>query len=104
MLCPAGCAGRPVERPDDSRLLVQVLDRLALIPDMIPGGQRVDPQVEHLAGRVARNAGPARQIFTVGQDDVGGVALAQAGKEMPDRFAARLSVNVADEEDAHYLA
>jgi len=71
---------------------------------MVAGGQHRDPQTEHFAGRISGNAGATGHIFAVGHHHVWVMLFAQARKEVPDRPAARLSVNIPDKENTHYLA
>jgi hypothetical protein len=71
---------------------------------VVSGGHGGNPEAKHLPGGFPRHTRAAGHVLAVGQHYIRLQLSAQAGKEKPDRSAARLGVDVADEENPHYLA
>ena len=67
---------------------------------MITGGEGGDSELEHLVGGVPVDPRPSSHVLAIGDDHVRRVVLPHAREKKPDRFAARLPHDVADEENA----
>ena len=55
-----------VRRTQQARLAREVIVNFALVPDMIAGGQDVEPVAEQILGQLRRDPESARGIFRVG--------------------------------------
>ena len=96
---PRRRALRVVGRPDDPLLPVEVGIRFPLVPDVVAAGDHVDTQIEQLAGGLLGDAEAACQIFAIGNDQIGGMAVHQAVQFAGNRLAAGLPHKVAHEEN-----
>ena len=91
--------GRPLP------LALQVVDDLALVPDVIAGGEDVDAEVEKLVDDLRSDAEAAGGVFAVGDNQVDAVLL------LTSRADARWTMvrpgpseDVADEENAQCVS
>ena len=76
----SGRAGRIIRRPDDPVGLVERAAELALVPDVVAGGDEVDAGREHLVGGLLREPEAAGGVFAVGDHEIDVVLFAeQAG-------------------------
>ena len=96
----AGCAGGVVERTQQARFDPDVVERLALVPDVVARGHDVDPGVENLLAHLARDAEAGGGVLRVGDDEVDLVIRAQRGHAAADEVASRAADDVADEEES----
>jgi hypothetical protein len=78
---------------------LEVFNDLALVPDVISGGHHVDPQIEKLFRQGRRDSEASRGIFAVGDDQVGGVLLAQFGQAIFYDRSPRTAKNVTDKKN-----
>ena len=84
-------------RPQNSRLLREVRNYCALIPDVISGCQDVDISLEKFVGNLRSNSKPPCRIFNVGDAEIDPMHLHQTLELVKERFPARFPKNVADE-------
>ena len=68
---------------------------------MIATGDDIHAGGKHLPGGGGRDAVAAGGVFAVGDDKIKRVLLSQSGNKFPDRAAARLPHDVANEEQFH---
>ncbi len=94
---PSGIIGGP-QQP---RLVADELERLALVPDVIAGGDHVDARRQDLEHVLARDAGAARGVLAVGDHEVGVVMRGERPHVPADQIAAGATDDVADEEQFH---
>ena len=98
-VAPARIALQIVGRADDAVGRVEELVDLAVPVDVVAGRDHVDAGVEHRRGGALGDAEAAGDVLAVGDDEVRGVALAQAGQRLDQRPPARLADDVADEQE-----
>ena len=79
---------------------VHVVDDLALIPDVVAGGDDIDAEFEQFFGDLRRDAEAAGGVLTVGDGEVNRVLLLQFGQPFMHDGAARTPEDVTDEENA----
>ena len=104
---PAGNAGLEIGGTQDSPPALVALggrgvhrvDQLALVPDVIAGGQHVRAQVEKLLGQRRRNAEAAGGVFGVDDDEFDVVRFTEMADVLAHDAASRAAEDVADEED-----
>ena len=100
-----GVPGREVRRTQEEILLADVRDDLFLVPDVIAGGQHVDPALrEHRAGDLGGDAEAPGGVLDVHDRDVDRVALAEAGQELGEGRAPGVAEDVAHHHDVHRVA
>src|SRR5215510_2110092 len=85
-------AGIPVGR-------IEVLDDLALVPDVVPGGQHVTAQIEEVFGDGRGQTKSAGSIFRIGDHQIDLVGLDQMRHMVVDDLASSAAEDVADEEN-----
>jgi hypothetical protein len=101
---PTGHARRVIYWTGDGDIFFQELQRFALIPHMISGGEGIDTQLEHFACGVSTYAGASRHVFTIGDDNVRHQIFSDLRQDTLHRSPAGLADDVTDEEDSHYFA
>jgi hypothetical protein len=79
---------------------VEILDDLALVPDVIPSRQNADAEFEKLFGYLRSEAEPAGGIFRVGDDEVDVVLGHDLMHTLADDGASGPAKNVTDKEKA----
>ena len=87
-----------------ARLPRQVIEDLALVPDVIAGGQHVEPEREEVLGDRRRNAEAAGRILGIGDRQVDVIRRDDVLQVIGDDAAAGRSEDVADEENVHARA
>ena len=97
----AGHAGGEVGRPKQARLARQVLEHFLLVPDVVPRRHDVDAVAEDGVRHVAGDAEARRRVLDVGDDEVDPALLDQRRDRPPRDLPARLSKDVADEQNLH---
>ena len=80
---------------------LKVIHDLALVPDVIAGGDHIDVQFEKLFGESRRDAEAGGRILSVGNHQVNGLIAHDAGQAVFDNGAAGASENVTDKKNAH---
>jgi hypothetical protein len=73
---------------------------LPLIPDVVPGSDDVDAEIEEFLGQGRSNAETRGGVFSIRDDEVNGVIVDQRWQFFFDNGTARPSEDVADEEYA----
>ena len=71
----AGDAGGEVGRPQEPRFGADVVDGLALRPDVVARGHDVDPPIQQLVAELPGDAPARGGIFGIGDDQVDVVVL-----------------------------
>ena len=66
-----------------------------IIPDMVAGGEKIDPAVFQLIVDFYGNAGSARGVFDIGNHYVQGEALFHFGQQLLNNAAPGLTDDVA---------
>ena len=79
---------------------LNVFDDLALVPDVVAGGDDVNAEIEQLFGDGGGDAEAAGRIFSV-DDEINRAVFDQAGQAVFDDVASRTSENVADKKNMH---
>jgi hypothetical protein len=96
-------AGREVDGAQQARVGVDRGDDLALIPDMIAGGDAVDAGgIEALTDLVG-DAEPGRRVLAVDGDEVEGEGITQARNFLDHRVAARPTEDIAAKKHPHQI-
>ena len=90
-----------VGRPQQPRLAVQVIVELALVPDVIAGGEHIQPHGEQLFGDGRSDAEAAGGVLRVGDGQVDVVGLDDVLQVVGDNPASRRGENIADKENVH---
>jgi hypothetical protein len=93
--------GGVVGRAEQSWLGADVLDHFLLGPDVIARGHHVDARFEKRVADVLRDAETGGRVLRIGDDEIGIQPIDEPPQSLADDFAARLSDDVADEEDLH---
>ena len=98
---PAGARGslREIGRPQYPPIAWDVGDQLALVPDVIAGGQDVGPGVVKLAGEALGQAERRRRVLGIDDREIDPEVAPQPGKMRLDRVAPGASDHIAAEED-----
>ena len=66
----AGRGRRKIRRAQDARVAVDIGDQLALVPDMVAGGQDIDAAIVELAADPLGQAKAARRVLGVDDDEI----------------------------------
>jgi hypothetical protein len=90
-----------IERPQETRFLVQQFHDFLLVPQMIAGSHDVDAGGKDLFGGPGSDAGAAGGVLAIGNDRVEVEASAQLWDQLLNRFAARLAHDIADKKNVH---
>ena len=77
----------------------EVVEKLALVPDMIAGGHHVGAEVEQFVGDLRGHAKAAGGVLDVHDGQIDLVGLADVANVLTDDPAPRAAEDVADEED-----
>src|SRR5207249_7313950 len=80
---------------------LEVVDDLALVPDVIAGGEHIDSQLEQILRQRRGDAEAGGSVFSVGDDEVAAVLFDQLGEVLFDYGSAGAAEDIADEENAH---
>jgi hypothetical protein len=80
---------------------LEVVDDLALVPDVVARGDDVNIQFEQFLGERGRDTKAGGGIFTVGDDQVDPVLTHDSRQSLFDNGASGAPKNVADEENSH---
>jgi hypothetical protein len=78
---------------------VEVFDDFAFVPDVISSGHHVDTQIEKLFSQRRCDSEASRGIFTVGDDQIHGVLLAQFRQAISYDRPPRAPKNVTDKKN-----
>ena len=90
-----------VGRPQQARLDVDVVERLALVPDVVAGRDDVHALRKQAVADLARDAVAAGGVLAVDDDQVDGVARHQRRQPHADQIAAGAPDDVADKQQLH---
>jgi enamine deaminase RidA (YjgF/YER057c/UK114 family) len=77
---------------------VHVVDQVALVPDVVAGGQNIRAQIEEFLGKLRRNAEATGGILGVDDDQLDVVSLTKMTDVLADNAASGTSEYIADEE------
>ena len=97
----SGRAGRIIQRAQKPLFVREQFHDLFLIPQMIAAGDDIHAGGKDFFSRFGRDAGAARGVLSVGDNEIQAMLVAQLGQEFRDRAPARLPHDVADEEQFH---
>src|SRR5207249_2802951 len=100
----AGHAGRIVRGAEQARLDADVVERLALVPDVIARRHDVDAPLEQLIADLPRDAESRGRVLGVRDDEIDLVMLHDRGQSVPHEIASGPPHDVADEEELHEMA
>ena len=77
-------------------MIVEAGHHLALVPDVIPGGEHIDAESEEVIGDLRCQAETAGRILPVGHDQVEVQLAAQLRHEASDGFTPRAADDIAN--------
>src|SRR5437868_4016097 len=77
--------------------LLEELDELALIPNVIAGGENFDSKSQQLGCYGRRQAETGGSIFSVGDDQIDRALLDEIGNPFGDKVTARTAEDVTNE-------
>jgi hypothetical protein len=97
----AGRAGRQVERADQAVIALAVADHLALVEDMVAGGDQIGAGGVEVLAEAGGDAEPAGGILAVDHDRIELQGRAQLGQLLQQDLAAGAPDDVAAEQDPH---
>ena len=99
----AAAAGRVgvVGRAQQARLDGDVVEHLALVPDVVARREDVGARVEQALANLARDAIAARGVFAVDDHQIDAVAGDQRGEPDAHEIPAGPTDHIADEEEIH---
>ena len=80
---------------------VHIVDQLALVPDVVAGGQNIRAQIEEVLGKLRRQAKAAGGVFGIDDGELDVVRRAQMADVLAHDPAPRAAEDVADEENVH---
>ena len=98
---PSGRARRVVDRAQQPRVAVDVADDLALVPDMVAGGDDVDAGRVELCADFVGQAEAVRGVLGVDDDEVERKVAAQRGQVFEYDVAARPADDIAADKNVH---
>src|ERR1700693_428045 len=96
--------GWVVVRAENRSTVVEAGHHLPLVPDVIPGGEHIDPESEEVIGDLRCQAETASRILAVGHHQVDAQLAAQLRHETRDRFTPGATDDIADRQygDEHW--
>ena len=94
-------AGGIVQRTEKPLFAFQQRNDFLLVPEMVAAGDYIHAGGENLLSRLGRDAGTPGGVFTVGDDGIKTVLLAQLRNELFGCATARFTHDVADEKQFH---
>ncbi len=104
----AGCADGVVGGAEDAAAADvgvcgdgHVLEDLALVPDVVAGGDDVGAEIEELFCNGWSDAEAACGVLSVDDEEVDGVGFEDVGKVFADDVAAGGAKDIADKKDVH---
>jgi hypothetical protein len=100
---PARRAGREIDRPQQALVLGDVGNDVALVPDVIAGGDAIHSGVVQLGADLGRDTEACRRVLAVDHDEIEAELAAQARHVARHRLAAGTSDDIAAEQDPHAL-
>jgi hypothetical protein len=100
---PAGARGprREIGRAQDAVVALDVLDQLALVPDMVTGREDVGAGIVELAGEAFGQPEAMRRILGVDDRDVDTEVVLQRREMALDRLPPRAPDDIAAQKDVH---
>ena len=98
----AGCALCHVQRPQQARLLFDVIDDLALVPDMVARGQHIDPRGKQIIADLRRHAETAGRVLAIDHQKIQLQFSPQRGSGFDHRVTRRAPDNVTQKQNPHY--
>src|SRR5262249_7880575 len=80
---------------------VEIVDDLALVPDVIAGGEHLATYIEKFIGDSRCQPEAAGCVLRVGNDQVHAIALHDVGQMVVDDFSPGAAENITDKKDLH---
>lgn len=78
-----------------------VFEDLALVPDVVAGGDDVGTEIEELFGDGGRDAEASGGVFAVDDEEIDGVGFEDVREVFADDVAAGGAKDIADKKDIH---
>ncbi len=94
-------AARKIDRTEQARIAVDRGQYLALVPDMIAGGDAVDAGLVEIAGRPLGDPEAMRRVLAVGDDEIQIEPLPQTRQMAGHGLPAGPADDVAEKEQPH---
>ena len=109
-MAESGCGGGVVGGTEDATTPLvggggnaHVVEDLALIPDVVAGGDYMSAEVEDLFRNGRGDAEAAGGVFAVDDEEINCVGFEDVWQVFADDVAAGGAEDVSDEEDVHWL-
>ena len=80
---------------------VEVIDDLALIPDMVAGRENVNAHLEKIFGQRRGDAETGGCVLSVGKHEINSVLFYESRQAILDDGSSRSAKNVTDKKNAH---
>src|SRR5580692_3982084 len=80
---------------------VEVIDDLALIPDMVAGRENVNAHLEKIFGQGRGDAETGRCVLSIGKHEINSVLFYESRQAILDDGSSRPAKNVTDKKNAH---
>lgn len=90
-----------IPRSQEARLPVEVIENVAFVPNVIPGGEDVNAEFEEVFGDRGRDAESAGRVFAVRDDEIDRFRLYNVFQMIGYNAAPRRSEYISDEENVH---
>jgi hypothetical protein len=74
---------------------LEVIDDVALVPDMVSGGDDIDAELEQVLRERARDAEAAGDVLSVRNHKINGMVVDQAGQSVLDNCPSRPTKDIA---------
>ena len=99
----AGRARRKIDRPQQARIAGDVGDDLALVPDVVAGGDDVDAGGVELLADLVGDAEAMRRVLAVGDDEIEREVAAQPRHMLDDDVAPGAPDHVTAKKHPHAI-
>ena len=97
---PAGRVGI-VGGPQQARLAGEVIEQLALVPNVIAGSEDIEAQSEKFFGDRRRDTEASGGVFGIGDGQIDAIGLNDVLQVIGDNAAARGSKDIPNKENVH---
>ena len=97
----ARCPGREIFRPENPRFFIEMGNDIALVPDMVAGGDHIDADAIEFIADFRRDTEPAGRVFTIHDDEIEVIAFAQHGNMLDHGLAPGPPDHIAAYQNSH---